>query len=100
MSSLVQGGEILTAVEASAQRAKEVGYDEALVELGFEPSQLRHACMLEATDWVKRLPVGASVGDVEALLASAEIVGVTAGVRLGRMYGSELEAVLVEGEGT
>lgn len=82
----MRGREILTAVDASAQRAKEIGYDEALIELGFEPDQLRKACMQEAHDWIARLPVGATVGDVIGLICSAQIVGVTSGVRLGRMY--------------
>lgn len=85
---LVNGGEVLTAVEASAQRAEDIGYDEALVELGFDPNQLRYACIREAKDWVQKMPVGATVGEIVDLVASAELVGVTAGVRLGRMYGS------------
>lgn len=95
MSRLVQGAEVGAALEASAQRAKELGIDDALVELGFEPQQLRLAAMRDAHDWMQHLPVGATYGAVEALVASAACTSITAGIRLGRMYSP---ASLITGE--
>lgn len=89
---LVQGREILTAVEASAMRAKEIGYDEAIAELGFDPKQLRLACKQEGSDWIRQLPISASFEDVENVIAAAELAGIVAGIRLGRLYdGQALE---------
>lgn len=89
MSRLVRGVEILAAIEASGQRASEIGIDAALAELGVDEAQLRIACTRDARDWINHLPVNATIGDVIGLLASAEMVGVTAGIRLGRMYSAD-----------
>lgn len=86
MSPLVQGGEILVAVEASAQRAREVGIERALAELGFDHDQMMLAADKEARDWILHLPSSPSVGDIVALIASASMTSLTAGIRLGRMY--------------
>lgn len=82
----MQGVEVLTAVEASAQRSREVGYDEALIELGFDPAQLRLACSREAVAWLRPLAVRPTFGELVDLIAAAELVGISAGVRLGRMF--------------
>lgn len=90
MSRLVQGGEIVQAIAASAMRAAQIGYDEAIVELGFEPDQVRAACRAQAIDFLRKVPINASLVELEASIGSAEVEGVIAGVRLGRMYNDKM----------
>lgn len=86
MSPLVQGGEILVAVEASSQRAREIGIEAALAELGFDHEQMMIAADKEARNWILHLPSSPTVGEIVALLASGQMTALTAGIRLGRMY--------------
>lgn len=95
MSGLVQGGEVLTAIEASALRARDIGYDEALAELGFDAEQLRLACHKNGVAWLHQLSLTPSAGDVLALIAAANLEGLTAGIRLGRMYGPRPDQRLI-----
>lgn len=96
---LIGGGEVLTAVEASAQRALEVGYDAAVAELGFDPEQARRACGNLALGMMRNVPAASTVRDVYDANAAAHLVGLIGGIRLGRLYsGSTPEHEVDEGD--
>lgn len=89
MTRLIQGGEVLTAIDARAVRARDIGYDNAIRELGFDPSQLRTALARDAQHTLGFLPLQPTVGDVLSLVSGQGLIGFIAGVRLGRMYAPE-----------
>lgn len=86
----IKGGEVLNALMACGERAKAIGYTAAIEELGIDQGELFEACRREARDWVDRMSTRPTVGDVAALVQSAEIHGVLAGFRLGQLYGGDV----------
>lgn len=90
---MIGGGEVRAAIEASAQRATEIGYDDAVREIGLDATDLRIVCMEQGSEFLATIPlIGATFEDVRRALASALMVGTIAGTRLGRLYGGDVPA--------
>lgn len=87
----ILGGELLAALDASATRAHEIGYEEAIEELGLSAEDVRRVATSWGLDSLKSIPVvGASWHDVVTALGGAHMLGIVVGMRLGKLYGGEV----------
>lgn len=72
-------------MQANGIRAAEIGYEAAFVELGVDLAEARRACAETSHEWARLVPASPTLRDVLDLASSAELAGLAAGIRIGRM---------------
>lgn len=87
---MIDGFDIKQAMIASAEQARgpnpRDGIERALRELGVDAETTMTFLSRDSLEWLKFLPVfDLTLGDVARVIASAESVALTAGIRLGRL---------------